>query len=116
MGLLSRSGIPSVRPIEYRAEPADTWLLDVREPAEWAAGHAPDATHVPLGSLEGHRFDLPINLRIVCICRSGARSADATAVLAEWGFDAFNFEGGMRAWEAEGLPVVTDDGSEGSVI
>ncbi|MEZ5171005.1 MAG: rhodanese-like domain-containing protein [Acidimicrobiia bacterium] len=116
MGLINRSGVPSVRPAEYRSEPADTWLLDVREPDEWAAGHAPDAHHVPLGSLESHRFDLPVNLRILCICRSGGRSAEATATLTEWGFDAYNLEGGMQSWEAEGMPVVTDEGSEGSVI
>lgn len=116
MGIVHRAGIGSVRPIEYRSEPAGTWLLDVREPGEWEAGHAPDAQHIPLGSLEEHRFDLPVNLRIVCICRSGGRSGDATATLSSWGFDAVNLEGGMQAWAKEGMPVVTDSGEDGSVV
>ncbi len=116
MGIVHRAGIGSVRPIEYRSEPAGTWLLDVRELGEWEAGHAPDAHHIPLGSLEDHRFDLPVNLRIICICRSGGRSADATATLGSWGFDAVNLEGGMQVWAAEGMPVVTDTGGAGTVV
>ena len=50
-------------------------LLDVRNADEWEAGHAPGATWVPLPELESARFSLPINRRIVCVCRSGARSA-----------------------------------------
>ena len=46
-------------------------LLDVRNADEWEAGHAPAAKWVPLGELEGARFQLPINRQIVCVCRSG---------------------------------------------
>ncbi len=115
MGLFRGQQIPEELPAQAHGEPAGKWLLDVREPAEWAAGHAPDATHVPLGELDAHRFDLPVNLRIVCVCRSGHRSGDAASTLLEWGFDAVNLAGGMRAWAAAGLPVVTDEGARGSV-
>ena len=91
-------------------------LLDVREADEWEAGHAPGARWVPLGELENARFQIPINRRIVCVCRSGSRSARATADLVQMGFDAVNMAGGMRAWAAQGLPVVRDDGSPGQVI
>ena len=91
-------------------------LLDVREADEWEAGHAPAAKWVPLGELESARFSIPINRRVVCVCRSGARSAKATAQLVQWGFDAVNMAGGMKAWAAEGLPVVRDDDSPGQVI
>lgn len=91
------------------------YFLDVREPAEWDAGHAPDAHHVPLGDLAGAIDDLPRDRRIVVICRSGNRSGVATEALLEWGFDAVNMEGGMIAWADAGLPVVHDDGSPGSV-
>ena len=60
-------------------------LLDVREADEWEAGHCADAQWVPLGELEGARFQLPMNRRIVCVCRSGARSARATETLLELG-------------------------------
>ena len=93
-----------------------TVLLDVREADEWEAGHAPGAKWVRLGDLESARFEIPINRRIVCVCRSGARSAKATTQLAQWGFDAVNMAGGMKAWAAQGLPVVRDDDSPGEVI
>ncbi len=62
------------------------------------------------------RFEIPINRRIVCVCRSGARSAKATEQLVQWGFDAANMVGGMKAWAAQGLPVVRDDDTPGQVI
>jgi rhodanese-related sulfurtransferase len=91
-------------------------LLDVRNAREWEAGHAPSAQWVPLAELEGARFQLPINRRIVCVCKVGSRSAKAAAELVQMGFDAVNMTGGMKAWEAQGLPVVKDDGSPGTII
>jgi rhodanese-related sulfurtransferase len=52
----------------------------------------------------------------VCVCRSGARSARATESLLEWGFEATNMAGGMKAWAEAGLSVVREDGSPGEVI
>jgi rhodanese-related sulfurtransferase len=91
-------------------------LLDVRNAAEWEAGHAPGATWVPLDQLETARFSLPFNRTIVCVCRSGVRSAKAAAELMQMGFKAQNMAGGMKEWIARGLPVVRDDGSPGEVI
>jgi rhodanese-related sulfurtransferase len=78
-------------------------LLDVREPSEWAEGHAPDATHQPLGQLDPARF-APAPA-VYVICRSGNRSATATRALAAAGVDAYNVDGGMIAWTAAHLPV-----------
>ncbi len=89
-------------------------LLDVREPDEWAAGHAPDAVHIPLRNLQADQ--LPTDQPIYCICRSGSRSAAAVQAMLGAGFDAVNVEGGMEAWAAAGLPVVRDDGTPGRVI
>ena len=91
-------------------------LLDVREPDEWAAGHAPGAHAIPLGQVQDRVDELPTDRQIVAICRSGGRSAAATEALNAWGFDAVNLAGGMRAWAGAGLPVVTDDGTPGAVI
>ncbi|MGZ4803341.1 MAG: rhodanese-like domain-containing protein [Acidimicrobiia bacterium] len=91
-------------------------LLDVRDPDEWEAGHAPDAWFWPLGRLDQVRAELPLGQTIVCVCRSGARSARATEILRSWGFDAVNLEGGMKAWAAAGRPVERDNGSPGTVI
>jgi rhodanese-related sulfurtransferase len=108
--------VPEIDVEEAGAGREHTVLLDVREPDEWEAGHAPGALWVPLGRLESARFQIPINRRIVCVCRSGARSAKATTQLVQWGFDAVNMAGGMKAWAAQGLPVVRDDDSDGAVI
>ena len=90
-------------------------LLDVREPGEWIAGHAPEAVHVPLGALQHQARELPLDGRIVVVCRSGARSAAAARWLNASGFDAVNLAGGMEAWAAAGLPVVDDRGEPGWV-
>ncbi len=86
---------------------AGALLLDVREPGEWQAEHAPDAVLVPMGQLRKRQAELPRDRRIVVICRSGGRSAAVTESLRASGFDAVNLAGGMCAWAAAGLPVVT---------
>ena len=91
-------------------------LLDVREPSEWQAGRAPGAHHVPLGDLEGKLGALPRDRRVVVICRSGHRSAHATALLLRSGFDAVNLHGGMQAWADAGLPVEAEGARPGRVV
>ena len=84
--------------------------LDVRERAEWAAGRIAGALHVPLAELQ-HRFDeLPRDRPIVCVCRSGGRSALATQALARAGLEIANLAGGMKGWVAAGLPIDPADG------
>jgi rhodanese-related sulfurtransferase len=90
-------------------------LLDVREDHEWVAGHAPDATHLPMSRLAEGAGALPTDQQIVCVCHLGGRSAMVAAALAGAGFRAVNLTGGMEAWQAAGLPVVTDDGQPGAV-
>ncbi len=91
-------------------------FLDVREQDEYDAGHAPGVIWHALGTLDGVVGVLPTTQPIVCICRSGARSARATDFLRSQGLDAVNLEGGMQAWAAFGFDVVRDDGSAGTVI
>ncbi|OIQ79506.1 putative adenylyltransferase/sulfurtransferase MoeZ [mine drainage metagenome] len=86
--------------------PPGTTLLDVREQDEWDAGHAPGAWHIPLGELPRRVSELPVEGRILVVCRSGSRSARATAWLEQVGYDAANLDGGMVAWAGAGLPVV----------
>ena len=91
------------------------FLLDVRNDDEWEAGHAPAATLVPLGQLSDRTDELPTDRRIVVVCRSGGRSGRAAEALVGAGYDAVNLAGGMQAWAAVGLPVVTDAGEPGTV-
>ena len=91
------------------------FLLDVRNDDEWDLGHAPAATLIPLGELGARAGELPTDRRILVVCRSGGRSAQATEALVGAGYDAVNVAGGMQAWLAAGLPVVTDAGAPGTV-
>jgi rhodanese-related sulfurtransferase len=90
-------------------------LLDVRDETEFLAGHAPEAWFCPVAELESIRWDLPMNLRVVCISRTGDRGHAATDQLRQWGFNAANLAGGMVAWRDDGRPVVREDGSAGTV-
>jgi rhodanese-related sulfurtransferase len=94
-------------------ERGEAVLLDVREPQEWSAGHAPQAEHLPLGLLTPEA--VPQDRPIIAICRSGNRSGKAADTLAAAGVRVHNLAGGMRAWAQAGLPVVTDDGEPGTV-
>ena len=91
-------------------------LLDVREDAEWRTGHAPKARHIPLSRPPARLRDLPPNRTVVTVCRSGARSARAAALLAREGREVVNLSGGMRAWARAGLPVVASGGGPGQVV
>ena len=90
-------------------------MLDVREPHEFGEGHVAEAVNIPLGTLADQREDLPVGVRVVCVCRSGSRSARATAFLRDCGVDAVNLDGGMLAWHAEGHPLVDRHGDPGWV-
>jgi rhodanese-related sulfurtransferase len=97
--------------------PEATTLLDVREDDEWAAGHAPEALHIPLGELAARLGELPENNTLFVVCRSGGRSARATTFLNANGWDATNVAGGMSAWAAAGKPMVGETpGAEPTVI
>jgi rhodanese-related sulfurtransferase len=117
-GLLSRlfPSRPKVGPAEARDLQAQgAILLDVREDAEWQAGHAPKARHIPLRRLPARLRDVPANRTVITICRSGHRSAQAAAMLARDGRDVVNLAGGMHAWARAGLPVVASGGTPGRV-
>jgi rhodanese-related sulfurtransferase len=84
------------------------FILDVREPDEWAAGHIPGATLIPLGELASRLSELPQDQQIVVVCRSGNRSATGRDILLDAGFQQVtSMGGGMNSWISQGLPSVT---------
>ncbi|MEU6536942.1 rhodanese-like domain-containing protein [Streptomyces sp. NPDC047000] len=98
-------------------EPGGAVLLDVREPREWQAGHAPGAVHLSLSAIAAGA-GLPPRARsrqLVVICRSGNRSRQAAELLAARGADVVDVTGGMHAWARAGLPVVARKGQSGTV-
>lgn len=98
------------------ADDASTVLLDVREYDEWMTGRAPGATHIAMSELVARVGELDRDRRIVCVCRSGNRSARVVAWLIGQGYDAVNLTGGMSAWSAAGQPVVNHNGNPGFVL
>jgi rhodanese-related sulfurtransferase len=92
-------------------------LLDVREPHEWQAGHAPGAVHLPLAALAAGAA-LPASAQgrpVVVICRSGNRSRQAAELLQARRVEAVDVIGGLRGWAGAGLPVVDSRGGDGIV-
>ncbi len=91
-----------------RGTSAGLFLLDVREPEEWTAGHIDGAVHIPMGELTGRLDEVPRSARVVAVCRSGHRSGRVTAFLVDGGWDAYNLEGGMMAWASAARPMTAD--------
>ena len=82
-------------------------LIDVCEPAEYAAGHAAGARSVPLDTLQTSKA-LPNNktLPLIVICQSGARASRAVGALRKLGYEnARPLAGGLRAWREASMPV-----------
>ena len=73
-------------------------LVDVREADEYASGHVPGATNLPLSDFLERYGELDKDKPYHIICRSGARSAQACAFLEEEGYDVTNVAGGTSAW------------------
>ncbi|WP_308636866.1 rhodanese-like domain-containing protein [Paenibacillus silvisoli] len=76
-------------------------LLDVREPAEWAAGHIAGAVHIPVGQLVERCKELDAGHELIVMCRSGGRSGLACELLGERGFSVVNMTGGLMNWTGE---------------
>ena len=82
-------------------------VLDVREPAEFASGHLPNARNIPVADLDKRVGDLPAGKPVLVCCASGARSGRALGVLRKAGHEqVFNLDGGVHAWRQAGLPIV----------
>ena len=91
--------------------PADALLVDVREPDEWTAGHAPGAMHIPLGQLGARYTEIPRDGLVYLICRAGSRSAQAAHALAGAGWNVVNVSDGMTGWAAAGRPMTNESGA-----
>lgn len=84
-------------------------VVDVRDPDEWAAGHIPEATHIPLaGIVNTPEQTLPgdPDQPLLFVCAVGERSAIACEVAATMGYkELYNLQGGTTAWIKGGNPV-----------
>jgi rhodanese-related sulfurtransferase len=103
----------NLAPVELRsllAQDQPLQLVDVREYAEFASGRIPGARLLPLGELQRGAAELDRSRPVVCVCRSGKRSAQAVEKLAALGFDQVQqLDGGLTAWEQAGFPLEKDE-------
>lgn len=100
------AGIWEVQPHWVEEHLKSVQIIDVREPEEFSGplGHIAGARLVPLGTLEGEAASLSRETPIVAVCRSGARSAQATVILQRLGFTKVaNLAGGMLRWRTQDL-------------
>jgi len=107
-----RAGLPLATMEQVNVEELDARLregragrvVDVRRPAEWQAGHIPDAVHLPLNTLAQNAVALDRSEPLAVICAGGFRSSIGTSILEQQGFTKVtNVVGGMAAWTGSGL-------------
>jgi sulfur dioxygenase len=101
-------GIWEVQPDWLEEHLREVQIVDVREPDEFDGplGHLPGARLIPLGALVEKRSLLDAQKPTVVVCRSGARSAQATVLLGKAGFaKVANLAGGMLRWRTQRFAV-----------
>ena len=95
-----------------RLERGEVLVVDVRPPAEYAAGHIAGARSVPVGQLRRTLRSLPKDVDVVAYCRGPycVYADDAVRALTRKGFRARRLVDGFPEWRRAGLPVAVGDG------
>lgn len=75
-------------------------LLDTRTAGEYSRGHIEGFRNIPVDELRERIAELEPNKPVYLICQSGLRSYIATRILEGYGFEAYNFAGGFRFYDA----------------
>ncbi len=108
---------PEVREIDVDAledRMAESVVLDVREPEEYAHGHVPGAVNLPQAELALRLDEVPRDRPVLTICQGGYRSLRAAQFLRQVGLDEVaSVGGGTEAWQAAGKPLALGDASSG---
>lgn len=85
-----------------------TLILDVREPADFNAGHIRDAKNIPLKELPKRIGELEKfkTRKVIVVCAAGVQSSKAAGQLKSAGFnEVYSLNGGLTAWQNQGLPI-----------
>ncbi|MBC3185718.1 rhodanese-like domain-containing protein [Corynebacterium sp. zg-331] len=96
-----------MRSVEVTGVPAGAQLIDVREPDEYAQGHARGAVNIPMSEFVGRIGEIDPEREAYLICKIGGRSRECAEYLeqARGGEGVINVEGGTEAWRERGLPM-----------
>jgi rhodanese-related sulfurtransferase len=101
--------LPLAISVDEAAEKRDqgAFILDVRMVEEWEEHHIPDSTLIPLEELPGRLSEVPRDMEIVIVCRTGNRSQEGRDILLDAGFEQVtSMNGGIINWETLGYPTV----------
>jgi NADPH-dependent 2,4-dienoyl-CoA reductase/sulfur reductase-like enzyme/rhodanese-related sulfurtransferase len=91
---------------QWRDVDVDTFILDVRAPHEFDAGHIKGAVNIPLDELRQNLDQIPHDRKVVVNCASGTRSYIAYRILVQSGFDnVFSLSGGYKTYEMATKPL-----------
>ena len=91
---------------QIAAEERLAFILDIRNPHEWAAKHIPGSVNIPFNHLQERLSEIPRDRRIAVHCAGGYRSSIAASILHRHGIiDLIEIAGGFAAWEAAKLPL-----------
>lgn len=103
-----RGSYQNVGPDElYRALSQGALVVDVRTPEEFAQGHVPGAINLPVEEVARWADRIPKDRPVYLYCRSGNRSRQAAEYLKKRGYtNLYNVEGGVRAIQQAGYPLV----------
>lgn len=106
----AKAHITEIDPATAHAALSAASVVDVREPAEFEAGHLPGAVNIPRGVLEfkiGEHPQLAQRDRdIMVYCKTSGRAALAAMNLQRMGYSAIrSIHGGFDAWSQQGLPI-----------
>jgi hydroxyacylglutathione hydrolase len=103
---------PQVREVtldELKTRPADSMVVDVREPEEYGNGHVPGAINLPQAELATRLNELPRSHPVFVICQGGFRSLKAAQFLKQCGLsDVVSVKGGTEAWRTGGGDLVRE--------
>lgn len=84
-------------------------VLDVRDAAEWGSGHIPGSQHIHVGDLMRHLHEIPRDVPVATICRSGHRASMAASIVAALGRETIAVQsGGVPDWVKKKLPTEYD--------
>ncbi|HAL71471.1 MAG TPA: molybdenum cofactor biosynthesis protein MoeB, partial [Verrucomicrobiales bacterium] len=109
-GMTPPPNVPTITVQELqdkRSRQEDHFLLDVREPDEYAAAQIEGATLIPLAQVTARAAEIPRDKPVLVHCRSGVRSAKAVAALQDLGYtQVWSVAGGILAWAKEIDPTL----------
>jgi len=104
---------PEIREIDIaslESRPIDAFVLDVREPEEYAHGHVPGAISLPQAELATRLEEVPRDRPVISLCERGTRSYRAAQFLMQMGVhQVTSVRGGTAAWRAAGKPLASGE-------